>query len=104
LKRSFNFEMAPLKPQRAIKEREREREREREKRGKEGKMKGGVALSKAWKTVISEQSDFVGQKFNKLGKQFRQWGRRIFFICGQVDAHSGSPQYLTIWQNSQIAM
>lgn len=49
--------MAPLKPQRAIKDRERERER----RGKEGRMRGVEALRKAWKTIISGQS-------NKLGK------------------------------------
>jgi hypothetical protein len=67
-------------------------------------MRDARALSKAWKTIISGQSDFLGQKFNKLGKQFRQWGRRKFKICGQVDPYSGSPQYLTIWQNSQIAM
>jgi hypothetical protein len=67
-------------------------------------MRGAGALSKGWKTIISGQSDFLGQKFKKLGKQFRQWGRKKILICGQVDAHSGSPQYLTIWQNSQIAM
>jgi hypothetical protein len=77
--------------------------RERE-RGKEGKMRGTGALSKAWKTITSGQSDSLGQKFNKLGKQFRQWDRRKFKICGQVDAHSGNQQYLTIWQNSQIAV
>jgi hypothetical protein len=32
LEQNFNFEMAPLKPQRAIKEREREREREKRER------------------------------------------------------------------------
>jgi hypothetical protein len=52
--------------------------RERERRGKEGKMRGTGTLSKAWKTIISGQSDFLGQKFNKLGKQFRQCGRRNF--------------------------
>jgi hypothetical protein len=52
--------------------------RERERRGKEGKMRGTGTLSKAWKTIISGQSDFFGQKFNKLGKQFRQCGRRKF--------------------------
>jgi len=69
--------MAPLKPQRAIKERERERERER--RGKEGKMRGTGALSKAWKTIISGQSDFLGQKFNKLGKQIQAMWQKKFF-------------------------
>jgi hypothetical protein len=45
--------------------REREREREREKR--KG-MRGVGALSKAWKTIISGQSESLEQKINKLGK------------------------------------
>jgi hypothetical protein len=48
--------------------RERERERERERRGKEGRMRGVGALSKAWKTIISGQSESLEQKINKLGK------------------------------------
>lgn len=51
--------------------------------------------------------NFLGQNFGQIGKTFKaKDSPEVFFICGQLNSHLGSPHGevgLAIWQNSKLS-
>ncbi len=86
---SLNFEKAHLKLHTPIKC------KKIMKRENEGKRWGALGSS-LWKqrkkthTHTREQSDFLGQNFGQTKRNHSALGKKL--ICGQLEAHLGSPQ------------